>query len=79
MAITIRNKQTEELIRRIGRRTGEGPSAVVARAVRALSQDFDKVSAAEKRKRFESLMKLTPPRDPELSWKDIESDMDSIF
>lgn len=79
MAITIRNKQTEELIRRIGRRTGEGPSAVVARAVKALSQGSDMVSADEKRRKFESLMKLAPPRDPRLTWKDIESDMDSIF
>ncbi len=31
MAITIRNQKTEELIRKIGRRTGEGPSAVVRR------------------------------------------------
>ena len=33
MAITIRNQKTEELIREIGRRTGEGPSAVVRRLV----------------------------------------------
>ncbi len=79
VAITIRNKQTEELIRRIGRRTGEGPSAVVARAVEALSQSPDTVSEDEKRRKFESLMKLAPPRDPSVTWKDIESDMDSIF
>lgn len=33
MPITLRNKPVEELIRKIGARTGEGPSAVIARAV----------------------------------------------
>jgi hypothetical protein len=33
MAITLRNKALEERIRRIGRRTGLGPSAVIAKAV----------------------------------------------
>jgi len=31
MAITLRNKKVEEDIREIGRHTGEGPSAVIAR------------------------------------------------
>jgi hypothetical protein len=31
MAITIRNKTTEEDIREIGRETGEGPSKIIAR------------------------------------------------
>ena len=35
MAITIRNKKTEEAIRRIGERRGEGPSAVIARLAEA--------------------------------------------
>ena len=29
MAITIRNKETEAMIRRLGKRRNEGPSAVV--------------------------------------------------
>jgi hypothetical protein len=33
MPITLRNKLVEEKIRRIGERTGEGPSAVIARAI----------------------------------------------
>lgn len=36
MAITIRNKAVEDTVRRIGRRTGLGPSAVVAKAVALL-------------------------------------------
>lgn len=35
MAITLRNKKVEDQIRAIGRRTGEGPSAVIARVVEA--------------------------------------------
>jgi hypothetical protein len=38
MAITLRNKKVEERIRAIGRRTGEGPSAVIARLVEARYQ-----------------------------------------
>lgn len=34
MAVTLRNKRVEEDIRAIGRETGEGPSAVIARVVR---------------------------------------------
>ncbi len=33
MAITLRNKVVEAKIREIGRRTGEGPSAIIARVV----------------------------------------------
>lgn len=33
MAITVRNKKLEERIREIGRRTGEGPTEVIARAL----------------------------------------------
>jgi hypothetical protein len=35
MAITLRNKKLEEQIRALGRETGEGPSAVIARAIAA--------------------------------------------
>lgn len=79
MAITIRNTEIESMIREIGRHTGEGPSAVIARAVKDLKQKHRSISPAEARRRFEELMKVTPPRDPKLSWKDIEGEMDSIF
>jgi hypothetical protein len=35
MAITIRNRQTEAMIRKIGKRTGEGPSALLYRLAAA--------------------------------------------
>ncbi|MCA0316712.1 MAG: type II toxin-antitoxin system VapB family antitoxin [Proteobacteria bacterium] len=41
MAITLRNKPAEELIKRIGRQRGLGPSAVIIQAVEA----FAKMSA----------------------------------
>jgi hypothetical protein len=77
MAITIRNQRIENMVREIGRHTGEGPSAVIARAVEGLSgRTF---SEKESREKFERLMKNVPPRDPKLTWKDLQDEMDSIF
>ena len=84
MAITIRNKETEELIRKIGRRTGEGPSAVVARLVKAEAsgRNDQAVPEEEVRRRlalFEELSKQYPYTGPKLTWAQIEEEMDSIF
>lgn len=85
MAITIRNKTTEELIRKIGRRTGEGPSAVVARLVeREAETGSDHVVppdivAARIRRMEELRRQYTHPDDPHLTWDQIEEEMDSIF
>jgi hypothetical protein len=86
MAITIRNKTTEELIRKIGRRTGEGPSAVVARLVKAEAGINDNTKPAppdvvEQRMREleESRLRHIYPDDPKLTWAEIEDEMDSIF
>ena len=84
MAITIRNKETEELIRKIGRRTGEGPSAVVARLVKAEvgGRNDQKVPEEEVRRRmavFEDLRKKYPNTGPEMTWAEVEEEMDSIF
>jgi hypothetical protein len=83
VAITIRNQKTEELIRKIGRRTGEGPSAVVRRLVEreATGQD-NKVPEDEVRRRmqrFDELAKKYPQSGPKMSWEEIEKEMDSIF
>jgi hypothetical protein len=77
MAITIRNTEIETMIREIGRHTGEGPSAVIARAVKNLKAR--RPSPEESRRKFEELMAITPPRDPNLTWKDIEDEMNGIF
>ena len=83
MAITIRNKETEELIRRIGRRTGEGPSAVIRRlAEKEAGQQPAGVPEEEVRRRiaeFEAIAKEFPPPDPKPSWAEIEWEMDSLF
>lgn len=52
MAITLRNKAVEERIRAIGRRTGEGPSAVIARLVTAEEPEPDLVSPQEAQARL---------------------------
>ncbi len=79
MAITLRNQRVEAMIREIGRHTGEGPSAVIARAVEALKSGHVALSKDEKRARFDRLMETVPPRDPNLTWGDLEADMNSIF
>jgi hypothetical protein len=84
VAITIRNKTTEDLIRQIGRRTGEEPSAVIERLVaqEAGPARDEKVPEEEVRRRmqrFEELRKQFPPPGNPPTWAEIEEEMDSIF
>jgi hypothetical protein len=84
MAITIRNQKTEELIRKIGRRTGEGPSAVILRLAEreVLGHNADKVPEEEVQRRieqFEELRRQFPNTGPAMSWEEVEEEMDSIF
>ncbi len=84
MAITIRNKETEDLIRKIGRRTGEGPSAVVRRLAEkeATAPNATSVSPAEFERRmqvFEDLRRKYPPAEPKLTWAEVEREMDALF
>jgi hypothetical protein len=82
MAITIRNKDTEAIIRRLGKRWNEGPSGVVSRLAKQEEQRAEEVDQAEKERRmkaWDELMALAPPRDPNLTWQDIEKEMDSLF
>jgi hypothetical protein len=46
MAITIRNKRTEAMIREIGQRTGEGPSALLHRLAK---EALEREAARERR------------------------------
>ena len=55
MAITLRNKTLEAQIRALGRETGEGPSAVIARAIAA---EADRVQAERKRTAEERLARM---------------------
>jgi hypothetical protein len=55
MAITLRNKKVEEDIRAIGRHMGEGPSAVIARAV---ATERERVEAERKQRKEERLAQI---------------------
>lgn len=84
VAITIRNKETEDLIRRIGRRTGEEPDAVITRLVasEAKSDMVGEVSREEYERRmkvFEELREKYPPPEPKMTWAEVEREMDAIF
>ena len=83
MAITIRNKTTEELIRKIGRRTGEGPSAIVKRLAQAEVKGEQAVSPDVVKRRIERIRTLRAehkhPDDPKLTWEEAEREMDAIF
>ena len=68
MAITLRNKDIEERIRRIGRRTGEGPSAVIRRLVDAEEPALGEVSEEEAERReasWRAYMAMMPKPTPE--------------
>lgn len=56
MAITLRNKRIEDKIRAIGRRTGEGPSAVIARVVAAEDQRFKEADGEEEVARLAKML-----------------------
>ena len=86
MAITIRNKTTEDLIRKIGRRTGEGPSAVVRRLAEreaGVKEGHEPVAPDIVKQRMieleESRLRHSYPDDPKVTWAEIEREMDSIF
>jgi hypothetical protein len=82
MAITIRNKDTEAMIRQLGKRRNEGPSAVVNRAVREALEREGQVSQEEYERRmraFEELARKYPPPDPKIPWGEIEAEMQSLF
>jgi hypothetical protein len=83
VAITIRNKVTEQLIRKIGRRTGEGPSAVIRRlAEREAGGQEGTIPEEEVRRRLQFMRELSekyPPPDPKPTWEDIERDIDALY
>ena len=83
MAITIRNKATEELIRQIGRRTGEGPSAIVRRLAQAEIKGEQVVPPDVVQRRIARIRALRAehkhPDDPKLTWEEAEREMDAIF
>ena len=68
MAITIRNKRTEAMIRAIGERTGEGPSALLHRlATEALEREATQEAQAQKTRleAWDALDEAFPPPSEE--------------
>ena len=58
MPITLRNKSVEERIRKIGKRTGEGPSAVIARGITAVEERLKAEDEARTAKRIAAMKRL---------------------
>ena len=58
MPITLRNKGVEERIRKIGKRTGEGPSAIIARAISHEEERLKAEDEALKAKRVAAMKRL---------------------
>jgi hypothetical protein len=64
MPITLRNKVVEDKIRRIGERTGEGPSAVIARAIEQEEARIE-AEAAQKLADLRAIRESIPPMTDE--------------
>ena len=82
MAITIRNKETEAMIRRLGQRRNEGPSAVVSRLAKEAIAKEGQVSQFEYERRmkaFDELARLYPPPEPRVPWSEVEAEMQALF
>lgn len=85
MAITLRNKPVEEMIRRIGVQTGEGPSAVIARVI---ARETERLDADRRKAAEEKLAKLQAIRaefgpftdeDRKAVWEDLERINEEMF
>ena len=82
MAITIRNKETEAMIRRIGVLRGEGPSATIRRLAEQECRDAPKVAPPEvqaaRRAKFAELDRKYPvdPNGP--SFEEAMAEIDAF-
>jgi hypothetical protein len=81
MAITIRNKETEAMIRRLGERWHEGPSAVVKRLAETELGREDTVSDAEYQRRmqiWDEIEKEFPPPTEEEK-REMQHELDTMY
>ena len=81
MAITIRNKQTELMIRELGKRWDKGPSETIRRlAARELSRPARTQAEIDRDMQvFEELARKYPPPNDGRTWADLEAEMQSLF
>ena len=82
MAITIRNKETEAMIRQIGKRRKEGPSAVVRYlAKQEIGQEGGAPSQDPQRRArlWAELDREFPTPGKKPTWDEIEAEMQEMF
>jgi hypothetical protein len=81
MAITIRNKTTEAMIREIGRRRGEGPSAVVRYLAESKLRELqvDSPDRAARRKEAVRVIMASRPKLTEEQKRDIGRKSDELY
>jgi hypothetical protein len=82
MPITLRNKVVENRIRAIGKRTGEGPSAVIARAIGHEEERLRAEDEALKAKRLAAMERLKAMAREMLTDEDREAirrEMDDLY
>ena len=81
MPITLRNKAIEDRIREIGKRTGEGPSAVIARAIGEVEERFKAEDEALREKRIAAMERLRAmlPKLTDEDRRAIDRAMDDLY
>ncbi|HEX8167230.1 MAG TPA: hypothetical protein VF601_15785 [Beijerinckiaceae bacterium] len=85
MAITIRNKKTEETIRRLGQQRGEGPSAVIARLAEAEEKREAKAREREKQERlariraFTATLPVPTEEERKAMWEEADRMFDYLY
>lgn len=81
MAITIRNKTTEAMIREIGRRRGEGPSAVVRYLAESKLDELEGGDPERASRRKEAVREIMAdrPKLTEQQKREIGRKMDELY
>ena len=81
MAITLRNKVLEAKIKEIGRRTGLGPSAVIARAIEREDARMTKPQASDVAERLARMAKVLAeiPEPTEEERQAVQKAMDDMY
>jgi hypothetical protein len=81
MPITLRNKVVEERIRAIGKQTGEGPSAVIARLSSQEEERLKAERAVQKEKRIAAMRRLRAmlPKLTDEDRRAINQAMDDLY
>jgi hypothetical protein len=81
MPITLRNKAIEDRIREIGKRTGEGPSAVIARAMGEVEERLKAEDEALREKRIAAMERLRAmlPKLTDEDRRAIDRAMDDLY